>query len=555
MHLPPFNQRPPPQEIADMLDTPPNKNSLSRANGCTLLVSLLLAGILGACGGGGGDDDDGGGGGSTTTSNWNQQAYLKAPNAGAGDQLGYSVALSGDTMVVGAVGEDSNQTTITNSDSASTDNSAADAGAVYLYVRSGSSWSQQAYLKAPNAQTNDYFGASVAISGDTIVVGASEEASNQTTITNGSSASADNSAFATGAAYVVVRSGTSWSQQAYLKAPNAQADDNFGVSVAIDGDTLVVGAEAEASNQTTITNGASADNSAAGAGAAYVFVRSGSSWSQQAYLKAPNAQANDLFGHSVAIAGDTIVVGANTESSNQATITNGSSASADNSASEAGAAYVFVRSGSSWSQQAYLKAPDVDGGDNFGVCVAISGNTVVVGADSEDSNQTTITNGPTASANNDQTATGAVYVFVRSGTNWSQQAYLKAPNAGNGDNFGYSVAISGDTIAVGARKEDASQTTVINGASASADNSASQSGAAYVFVRSGSSWSAQAYLKAPNAEAGDEFGTSVAISGSTVAVGAFKEASSQTTITNGASASADNSASQSGAAYVFKLGS
>ena len=519
----------------------------------TLLAAAVLASGLSACGGGGGGG--GGGSGSAAASTWSQQAYIKAANAGTGDNFGRSVAISGDTLVVGAARESSSQTTITNSSTASADNSASEAGAAYVFVRSGSTWSQQAYLKAPNAEAGDYFGISVAISGDTLVVGARLEGSNQTTITNGSTASADNSASTAGAAYVFVRSGSSWSQQAYLKAPNAEAGDYFGNSVAISGDTLVVGAIDEDSNQTTITNGssASADNSASAAGAVYVFVRSGSSWSQQAYLKAVNAGADDNFGTSVAISGDTLVVGARLEDSNQTTITSGSTASADNSASDAGAAYVFVRSSSTWTQQAYLKASNAQANDNFGVSVVISGDTIVVGANGESSNQTTITNGSSASTDNSASYAGAAYVFVRSGSSWSQQAYLKAPNAETGDQFGNSVALSGDTLVVGAYFEDSNQTTITNGSTASTNNSATLAGAAYVFVRSGSSWSQQAYLKAPNAEVGDNFGVGVAISGSTVVVGAYGESSNQTTITHGSTASADNSASSAGATYVFKL--
>ena len=533
-------------------DAAPRSPSPTGTRWGVLLAAAVLASGLSACGGGGG----GGGGGSSSTSGWSQQAYVKAPNADASDLLGTSVAISDDTLVVGATGEDSNQTTITNGSSASTDNSASAAGAAYVLVRSGSSWSQQAYLKASNADAGDIFGTSVAISGDTIVVGATSEASNQTTITNGNSASADDSASYAGAAYVFVRSGNSWSQQAYLKASNAEAGDQFGTSVAISGDTIVVGARLEDSNQTTITNGstASTDNSASFAGAAYVFVRSGTSWSQQAYLKAPNAGASDEFGTSVAISGNTIVVGADNEASNQTSITNGSTASTDNSASFAGAAYVFVRNGTSWSQQAYLKASNAQANDSFGISVAISGDTIVVGAETESSSQTTITNGSTASADNSAANSGATYVFVRSGTSWSQQAYLKAPNAAANDRFGSSVAISSDTIVVGTSEEDSNQTTITNGSTASADNSAANSGAAYVFVRSGTSWSQQAYLKTPNAEADDLFGRSVAISGDSVVVGAFHEDSAQTTITNGSTASADNSASNTGAAYVFKFG-
>src|SRR5262249_49575291 len=143
-----------------------------------------------------------------------------------------------------------------------------------------------------------------------------------------------------------------WSQQAYLKASNTGGGDEFGISVAVSGDTVVVGARFEASNATGV-NGNQADNSASQSGAAYVFTRSGGVWSQQAYLKASNTEACDRFGWSVAVSGDTVVVGALGESSN-ATGVNGNQA--DNSACGSGAASVFPPSGGVWSQQAYLKA-------------------------------------------------------------------------------------------------------------------------------------------------------------------------------------------------------
>jgi hypothetical protein len=484
-----------------------------------------------------------------------QQAYLKAANAEEFDNFGTSAAISGDTIVIGAINEDSSQTTITNGETASADNSAVSTGAAYVFVRSGSTWVQQAYLKAPNTGAVDRFGVSVAIDGDTIVVGADREDSNQTIITNGPTASANNSATDAGAAYVFVRNGENWTAQAYLKAPNAGADDQFGSSVAISGNTIVVGARLEDSNQTTITDGgtASANNSAENAGAAYVFVRSGTTWSQQAYLKAPNAEAGDLFGSSVAISGDTIVVGARFESSNQTTITHGGTASADNSADRSGAAYVFVRSGTTWIAQAYLKASNAEANDQFGENVAIVGDTIAVGARFEDSGQTTITHGTTASANNSVADAGAIYVFVRSGTSWSQQAYLKATNAEADDQFGGSVAIDGNTIVVAAQREDSNQTAITHGPTASADNSAENSGAAYVFMRNGTTWSQQAYLKTANADSDDTLGNSMAINGDTIVLGTLYEDSGQTTITNGPTASADNSATSAGAAYVFQM--
>jgi ketosteroid isomerase-like protein len=501
---------------------------------------------------------------------WVQDAYLKASNAEANDRFGHAVAISGSTIVVGARFEDSNQTTITNTDGlASSDNSATDSGAVYVFKRDANGdWIQDAYLKTSNAEGGDSFGDSVAISGSTIVVGAYWEDSNQTTVTNADgTASSDNSATDSGAVYVFKRDANGdWIQDAYLKASNAGSGDRFGISVAISGSTIVVGALGEDSNQTTITNNdgsASSDNGATDSGAVYVFKRDAAgNWIQDAYLKASNAEASDYFGHSVAISGSTIVVGAVYEDSSQTTITNTDGlASSNNGASYSGAVYVFKRDAAgNWIQDAYLKASNAEANDYFGSSVAISGSTIVVGAIDEDSSQTTITNTdgqPGLPDNNSASGAGAVYVFKRDANgDWIQDAYLKASNAEAYDFFGISVAISGSTIVVGAYGEDSNQTTITNSdGTASSNNSASNSGAVYVFKRDANGdWIQDAYLKASNAEASDFFGYSVAISGSTIVVGAYQEDSSQTTITNDdGSASANNSAPNSGAAYVFKL--
>jgi hypothetical protein len=172
-----------------------------------------------------------------------QQAYLKASNTGANDQFGWSVAVSGDTVVVGVPWEDSNATGVNGNQS---NNSAVDAGAAYVFVRDGTNWSQQAYLKASNTGANNYFGQAVAVSGDTVVVGATGDDSNASGV-NGDQT--DNSLSFAGAAYVFVRSGTNWSQQAYLKASNPGGSndgfdgDNFGASVDVSGDRVVIGAQ------------------------------------------------------------------------------------------------------------------------------------------------------------------------------------------------------------------------------------------------------------------------------------------------------------------------
>lgn len=397
---------------------------------------------------------------------WTQQAYLKASNTEAGDQFGWSVSVSGDTVVVGAYNESSNATGV-NGDQAN--NIAGGSGAAYVFARTGGVWSQQAYLKASNTGAFDRFGFSVAVSGDTIVVGADSEDSNATGVDGNG---ADNSANTAGAAYVFFRTGTTWSQQAYLKASNSAADDTFGTTVAVSGDTVVVGAHQEDSNATGV-NGDQANNSALSAGAAYVFVRSGGLWGQQAYLKASNTEAFDRFGESVAVSGDTVVVGSPNEDSNSTGV-NGNQA--NNSASASGAAYVFARSGGVWSQQAYLKATNTNGGDAFGRSVAASGDTLVVGAPFEGSNATGV------NGNQDDNSAGfagAAYAFIRSGGIWSQQAYFKASNTEANDWFGLSLAVSGDTVVVGALQED-SNATGVNGNQG--NNSAGESGAAYVFV-------------------------------------------------------------------------
>ncbi len=458
-----------------------------------------------------------------------QRAYLKASNTGAGDNFGWAVAVSGDTVVVGAYSEDSNATGVNGNQS---DNSALTAGAAYVFVYSAGSWSQQAYLKASNTDATDNFGRAVAVSGDTIVIGASYEDSNATGV-NG--IQTDNSALSAGAAYVFTRSGTTWSQQAYLKASNTEAGDSFGRSVAVSGDTVVIGAV----NEDSGVVGSQSDNSASSAGAVYIFTRSGSTWSQQAYLKASNPETNDYLGASVAVTDDTVVIGATGEDSN-ATGVNGNQS--DNSATDAGAAYVFLRSGSTWSQQAYLKASNAEIWDLFGISAAVSGNTIVVGAYQEGSNATGVNGNQ---SDNTATNAGAAYAFIRSGTVWSQQAYLKASNTGASDYFGTSVALSGDTLVVGANGED-SNATGVNGTQS--DNSTTYAGAAYLFTRSGTTWSQQNYLKASNTGASDYFGISLAVSGDTVVISARSEDSNATGVNGDQS---DNSAADAGAVYVF----
>jgi hypothetical protein len=354
-----------------------------------------------------------------------------------------------------------------------------------------------------------------------------------------------------GAVYVFTRSGGTWAQQAYVKASNPGADDMFGqdVGLSADGSTLAVGAR-ESSNGTGVNSNAQADNSMTYSGAVYVFTRSGNAWSQQAYIKASNTGAGDMFGYALALAddGNTLAVGAPHEKGSGTGVY--SSAEADDSMDQAGAAYLFTRSGSTWTQRAYVKPTNTGAGDQFGHHVALSGDgSTLAVAGLDDSNGTGINS--SAQADESLSNSGAVYLFARSGAVWMQQAYVKASNPGANDGFGGAIALSkdGSTLAIGARED--SDGRGVN-ADAQADDSATNSGAAYVFTRSGNAWAQVAYVKASNSAVDDWFGDALAISadGTMIAIGAPGEDSSGTGV-NGAT-QGDDSASGGGAVYVFR---
>ena len=370
---------------------------------------------------------------------WTQQAYLKASNTNAGDGLGTSVALSGDTMVVTAGSEDSSATGINGDQN---DNSAPGSGAAYVFVRNGSSWTQQAYLKASNTDTGDLFGLGVAVSGDTVVIGSLFEASSATGVDGNQG---DNSSTGAGAAYIFFRNGTTWSQQAYLKASNTDAGDSFGgSSVAVSGDTVAVGAYLEDSSATGI-NGDQVNNSSPESGSTYVFVRNAATWSQQAYLKASNTDSGDLFGSSIALNGDALVVTAEHEASNGTGI---GGDQADNSAAAAGAAYLFVRDGTIWRQQAYIKASNTDSQDGFGSSVALDGGTLVVGAAAEASSAKGIDGNQ---FDNSAPFAGSAYTFT--GVASTSVPVIDSPTSANatvGQFFSYQITATNSPTSFGA---------------------------------------------------------------------------------------------------------
>ena len=515
-----------------------------------------------------------------------QVAYIKASNAeaydhfacGGGNQghTGNSIGLSGDgsTMAIGAPFESSGSAGINGNQN---DNSTYASGAVYVFVRQGDSWTQQAYIKASNPGQSDHFGSSVVLSrdGNTMAVAAHWEASAAAGINGNQN---DNSIPQAGAVYIFTRTGAAWTQQAYVKASNpgkaGQGDvpgdgDQFGFSIALSGDgsTLAVGAISEDSAAQQI-NGNQNDDSAQSAGAVYVFARTGSTWAQQAYLKSSHAEAGDDLGFSVALSfdGNTLAAAAFDEDGSGRTI----NPPHDNLSLNSGALYVFIRQNGGWSQQAYIKGSKGETSDGFGFATAISedGNTIAVGSGDE----ACLTPGidppgcaddapPLRGAN---IWVGAAYVFVRTGTTWTEQAFIKANNARPYNSFGVRLSLSGDgnTLAVTAYLEDSAGRGVrppmiqqfllqdtLN-VWREHRNEAEESGAVYVFTRSGSKWTAGAYVKGSNTDAGDEFGSAVALSGDgrIMVVGAHHEDSAAKGVNGN---QADNSGDDSGAAYVF----
>ncbi len=395
---------------------------------------------------------------------WSQQALLVGAWSSAMNGTRISISDSGDTLAVGDQWDDWSTTGV-NGDQ--TDDSATDSGAVYIFSRNGDVWSQQAHIKASNTGLRDHFGGELAISGDgnTLAVAARDEDSAAVGIDGDQT---DNTASDAGAVYLFVRNAATWSQQAYIKASNTQLSDLFGWDIALstDGDTLAVASRAEDSSAIGV-NGDGSDNSALSSGAVYLFTRDGSSWNQRAYIKASNTDGDDGFGISVALSGsgDLLAVGAANEDSSANGI---DSDQADNSAPNAGAVYMFERSGDDWAQTTYIKASNSESSDIFGTRVELSadGDSLAVSASGEDSIAAGIDGDQT---DNSAYRAGAVYLFTRSSGSWRQQAYIKASNTREGegpqicqvfclpenDEFGSSLGLSGDgtTLAVGAYYE------------------------------------------------------------------------------------------------------
>ncbi|MBD3360426.1 hypothetical protein GF366_01340 [Candidatus Peregrinibacteria bacterium] len=376
---------------------------------------------------------------------WSQQDKITASDAASSDFFGYRVSISGNYAVVGAYGDESST------------------GAAYVFIKSGSSWTQQKKLTASDAATDDEFGKSVFISGDYIAVGAPDE---------------DGAGTDRGAVYIFYRNegGTNnWGQQAKLTASDGADSDWLGNSVSISGDYVIAGAFGD-------------DTGGGAAGSAYIFEKGGS-WSNSTetqMIQSSDITGGDSFGYSVSISGTTAIIGASGKNSNT------------------GAAYIFERSGT-WSQSAKLTASDGAGSDFFGISASIDSDTSVVGA------------------YGDESSTGAIYLFEKGGawSNSTETAKLTASDGAGSDRLGYSVSISGGTVIAGSYGDE------------------TNTGAAYLYEKGGN-WSNMTEtqkITASDAATGDNFGRGVSISGYYSVIGAPYN---------------DDDGGSSGSAYVFE---
>ena len=367
---------------------------------------------------------------------WNEIQKLLASDGTSNGQFGVSVSLSKDTALIGAWSSQ----TIT--------------GSAYIFTQSGTNWTQQA--KLVSYQSGDYFGHAVSLDGDTALIGAYGD-----NILNG-------------AAYVFTHTGATWTLQAKLLASDGAMYDSFGCSVDLDGDTAIIGAEGDSDNGVY-------------SGSAYVFTRSGTTWTEQQKLLASDGAEKDNFGCSVSVSGETVLIGAN----------------GDYESDIMGSAYVFTRSGTIWTQQAKLLASDGAVGDGFGHSVSLSGDTVLIGAHGDDFSKNW---------------TGSAYVYTRMDNNWTQQQKLLASDGSRQELFGCSVSLEGDTALIGAQGDYGYQ------------------GSAYVFTRTGANWTQYQKVFASDGNTEDDFGHSVSLDNNTTLFGAFGD---------------DDYGSYSGSAYVF----
>lgn len=374
------------------------------------------------------------------------------------------------------------------------------AGSAYIFKNNAGTWYQVQKIVASDRGADDNFGFSVAISGDYVIVGAYQEDHDL---------SGDNNLDYAGAAYIFKNNAGIWSEVQKIVASDRDAWDEFGRSVAISGDYAIVGAYADDHD---VTGG----NSFADAGSAYIFKNNAGIWSQVQKIVASDRGENDYFAWSIAISGDYAILGAFNEDHN---VTGG------DSLSEAGSAYIFKNNSGTWSQVQKIIASDRDIEDWFGYSVAISGDYIIVGAYQEDHD---------VIGENVQNDAGSAYIFKNNAGTWIQVQKIVSADRVAEDWFGWSVAISGDYCIVGARYED--HDTI-------GENSLTNAGSSYIFKNNSGIWSEVQKIVASDRGEEDRFGVSVSISEDYTIVGAYREDEDAT---------GGNTLSNSGSAYIYK---
>lgn len=381
---------------------------------------------------------------------------IVADDRAESEEFGSSLAISGDYAIVGAINADD------------TIDWNGRPGAAYIYMRSGNDWIQQQKILPGDGGSGGEFGVSVAIDGDYAIVGAHYEA-----VDTGLGNWVSNA----GAAYIFVRNGSTWLLQQRIVASDGEYYDRFGESVAISGDHAIVGSPYDGGVF-----------GSAGAGSAYVFVRNGDTWTQQQKIMGSNTDEYDKFGTSVAMSGDYALVGCPGYNSN----------------GQRGAVFSFKRNNlDTWTQQQRIQVIPATYWNAFGTSVAMSGDQLIVGAPNDEDG-----------ISSEDYYIGAAYLFVRNGNTWTQQQRIVASDRQYFDQFGLSVAISGEHAMVGTQYQDNDAAGV---------NTLADAGAAYVFVRVDSVWTQLQKVVASDRAENDQFGVCVAISGDHALVGAHWE--------------------------------
>ena len=433
-------------------------------------------------------------------SGWIESAILRPSNSEQGDEFGFSVSLLGDRALVGAPGDDFRS------------------GSAYVFDFNGTAWIEASRLVASDGEPPDAFGYSVSLSHDLALVGSRFD---------------DDMGAGSGSAYVFQFNGSSWSESSKLLASDGEYGDHFGHSVSLSENRALVSARSD-------------DDNGDRSGSAYVFDFDGTSWSETAKLTASDGTALDVFGHTVSLSGNRVLIGAHGDGDDPW---------------DSGSAYVFDFDGTFWNETAKLTASDAARNQFFGYSVSLSGDRALIGAIWDE--------------DNGQRA-GSAYVFEFNGTTWIETEKLVAIQGLSGVELGYSVSLSGDRALVGAPFDDengrdsgaafvfdfdkstwSEEAKLIPSEGASRDLfgysvslcgdravvgapfddlKGKDSGSAYIFEFNGSSWIESVKLTADDAQAGDQFGYSVALSGNRILVGALRN---------------DGSAVNTGSVYVF----